>query len=53
MANKNDEKVVDLRKKVKVVATKTFPGRSEGDEFEVSELLVDSLKKKGFIKEAK
>lgn len=49
MSDKKEEKVVDLRKTVEVVATKTFPGREEGEKFQLSALLVDSFKKKGFI----
>ncbi|GEM_PF-3754220 len=50
MADKKEEKVVDLTKKVTVEATKDFPGREEGEKFEVSALLVDDFKKKKFIK---
>lgn len=53
MSDKKVEKVVDLTEKVQVVATKTFPGREDGDKFEVSALLVESFKKKGFIKDSK
>jgi hypothetical protein len=50
MADKKEEKVVNLTDRAEVVATKTFPGREEGEKFKVSTLLVDSFKKKGFIK---
>lgn len=50
MSDKKEEKVVDLNKRVKVVATKDFPGREEGEAFEISALLVESFIKKGYIK---
>ncbi|MFD2597519.1 hypothetical protein ACFSQ3_01040 [Sphingobacterium corticis] len=48
--SKSKGKVVDLHKRVDVVATDKHPFKKDGDKLKVGVLQVDHLKSKGFIK---
>jgi hypothetical protein len=45
-AKRGSERVLDLRKTVKLVATSGHPYREEGEEFEIHENHVEGLKQK-------
>lgn len=47
------QKVVDLKKRVEVIATEKHPFAQKGEKLLVGSLLVDSLVKNGFIEKGK